>query len=372
MIIRTIQSQVQQAIGKWKIIIVYGPRQVGKTTLVKGIIQDQDHTWYVTGDDPQSRQMFTNPSLQTLREMLSWYKLLVIDEAQRIQNIGVTLKLIVDNIPDVQVIATGSSSFELANTINEPLTGRTIIFHLYPFSREELRSSYDPIQRISLLESRMIYGMYPEVVLWSDQNHLKRIVDSYLYKDILEHQRVKKSDILMKLLQALALQLWSEVSYHELSQIVWVDTATVERYISLLEQSFVIVRLWCLSRNIRNELKKSKKIYFRDIGVRNTIINAMNPLALRNDVGALWENFCVIERLKRNSYHRIYKNTYFWRTLTQQEIDFVEESNMMFDAYEFKRSDKKKSKVPTNFAQAYQHTFSTITRENFESFVCNI
>lgn len=368
MIKRIIKDQIIHSLFKKKIVIVYGPRQVGKTTLVKDIMKWYDNTQYINCDDPIVRLELTNPSLQKLKELFAWYKLIVIDEAQRIENIGLTLKMCIDEMSELQIIATWSSSFELANKISEPLTGRKYLFHLYPFSREELKSSYTFIERKTLLESRLIYGMYPDVLLWEHSN-LKLIVDSYLYKDILEHQQIKKSHTLVRLLQALALQLGSEVSYHELSQIVWIDPVTVERYIDLLEQSFVIFRLPSLSRNIRNELKKSKKIYFWDNGVRNTIINSYNPLDLRSDIWALWENFCISERMKYLAYHNLQKHTYFRRTKQQQEIDYIEEENMKLDAFEFKWSSKKTSSIPSNFASVYDHSYTIINPDNVEGFI---
>jgi len=356
--------------GEKKIVVLYGPRQVGKTTLIKQILAWLSQSRYVTCDDPHTRNLFTNPSLATLTQMLKSYRYLVLDEAQRVENIGMTLKLIIDNIPDIQVIATGSSSFELANTISEPLTWRTITFYLYPLSWWELMSSYDPIARRSLLEQSLIYGLYPDVFLWSSESYLKELVDSYLYKDILEHQRIKKSHVLMTLLQVIALQIGSEVSYHELSQIVGIDHTTVEKYITILEQSFIIFRLPCFSRNLRNELKKAKKIYFWDVWVRNALLNAFNPLHVRNDVGALWENFCIVERIKYLHYTKTHKNLFFWRTKEQQEIDLVEEANMMLDCYECKRSVSKASSLPRPFVQAYpDHTYTIINPDTFEHFV---
>lgn len=367
MINRIIKQQIVQSLFKKKAIILYGPRQVGKTTLVKEIAAMYDNTQYINCDDPVVRSTLTNPSIQTLKELFDSYSLVVLDEAQRVENIWITLKLLIDELPEVQVIATWSSSFELANKITEPLTGRIYLFHLYPFSREELQSVYTPLERKTVLHTRLIYGMYPDIVLW-DNSHLKLIVDSYLYKDILEHQNVKKAHTLVRLLQAIALQLGSEVSYHELAQLCWIDPATVERYIDLLEKSFVLFRLPSFSRNIRNELKKSKKIYFRDNGVRNTIINAYNPIELRTDIWALWENFCISERIKYLAYHQLTKNTYFRRTKQQQEIDYLEEENMQLDAFEFKWSSKKQWTIPSNFASTYQHTYQTIHPGNFEQF----
>lgn len=366
---RTITDSIHHALFTNKAVILYWPRQVGKTTLAKEVLSKYSDTRYITWDDPIVREQLTNASLQQLQTLFKWYRLVVIDEAQRITNIWITLKLIVDHMPELQVIATWSSSFDLANTIHEPLTWRIYTFRLFPFSREEITTVYDRIQRQSLLEQVLIYGSYPEVMT-KHHSFLSVIVESYLYKDLLMHQTIKKSDTLMKLLKALALQIGSEVSYNELAQIVWLDPTTVEKYIQLLEQSFVIFRLWSLSRNIRNELKKSKKIYFRDLGVRNTLINNLNPLSLRNDTGALRENFFIAERQKYLLAHGIRKECTFWRTKQQQEIDYIEEANGIFDVYECKRSDKKKRKIPSNFAQTYSHQAHLITPTTFEGYLC--
>ncbi len=298
----------------------------------------------------------------------------MIDEAQKVNNIGLTLKLIIDNIPGVQVVATGSSAFDLRNKLNEPLTGRKFEYHLYPFSVNEMVNHTSAIEENRLLEQRMIYGLYPDIVNNSADSVvlLKELTNSYLYKDIFSYRDIRNPDGLNNLLKALALQIGNEVSYNELGRSLGLDKETVERYLDLLEKVFVVFRLNSFSRNIRNELKKSKKVYFYDNGVRNAIVNNFNPLALRSDVGALWENFVVSERRKFIDYNGLYCNTYFWRTHSQQEIDYIEEVDGTLHTYEFKLNDNKKSALPQIFSSAYpESTFKVITPLSLQDFVMN-
>ncbi len=282
-------------------------------------------------------------------------QLLIIDEAQTIPNIGLALKLITDELPEITAIASGSSSFELADKLAEPLTGRKYEFKLFPLSFEELCLHQNLLAEKRLLESRLVFGSYPEVVMnpSESQEVLSLLTNSYLYKDVFQFGNIKKPHQLEKLLQALALQVGNEVSFMELSQLVGVDKETVERYIDILEKAFVIFRLSALNRNLRTELKKSKKIYFYDNGVRNAIIKNFNPIALRNDVGALWENYLISERMKVNHYHNHEVNTWFWRTIHQQEIDYLEESGGKINAWEFKWKKPAKVKFPQSFQDAY-------------------
>jgi len=285
---------------------------------------------------------------------------------------GITLKLITDNIPDIQLVVTGSSAFDLRNRLNEPLTGRKFEYHLYPFSTEELVETTSYPEETRLLEQRMIFGMYPDVVNHSTdaQKILYDLNNSYLYKDILMYKDIHNPDLLTKLLTALSLQLGSEVSYNELGNTIGAKSETIERYIELLEKSFIIFRLKSLSRNLRNELKKSRKIYFYDNGVRNALIQNFKSLDLRTDTGALWGNFMVGERKKFLEYHEIYSNTYFWRTHAQQEIDYIEERNGTLYTFEFKWNEKKKAKIPNSFAEAYpHHEFCCINRSNYLNFI---
>lgn len=373
MILRIIQEQITQRIGKGKAILLVGPRQVGKSTLLKSIQKDQNQdTLLLNCDEPDIRHMLENVTTDQIKALVGKNKLIMIDEAQKVEHIGLTLKLIVDGLSDVQVIATGSSAFDLRNKTNEPLTGRKFEFNLFPFSIAEMVNHHGKLTENRMLERRLIYGLYPEIVneLGNETENLLELINSYLYKDILAFQNIRRPDLLDKLLTGLALQMGQEVSYNELGQLIGVDKATVEKYIELLEKCFVVFRLSSFNRNLRNELKKSRKIYFYDNGVRNAILNNFAPLALRQDVGALWENFMVSERMKQNSYNRDYRKNYFWRTQTQQEIDLLEEKDGILYAFEFKWNESKKSKLPQTFAEAYpEHRFEVITPANYIDFL---
>ncbi|MDR0815318.1 MAG: ATP-binding protein, partial [Bacteroidales bacterium] len=296
MIERAIQKVIEQRLFKGKAIILTGARQVGKTTLLVNIaLRQQIPVLTFNCDEPESRQLLSNTNLQKLRSIIGNYKLIVIDEAQRVENIGLTLKIIIDAFKDVQLLVTGSSSINLWDTINEPLTGRKLEYHLYPFSWKELATNTNALIERQSLEKRLIYGSYPDVVNYvgEEKEYLMNLTNSYLYKDVLNFGDIRKPALLENLLVALALQLGGEVSYNELGQTIRADSQTVERYIDLLEQSMIIFKRSAFSRNIRNEIKKGKKIYFYDNGVRNAIIQNFAPLALRQDVGALWENYFV-------------------------------------------------------------------------------
>lgn len=354
---RDLQSVIQERCFQGKAIILLGARQVGKTTLLKKIIQEQHvEALYLNCDEPQTVVALTNCNLKELQMIVGANKFVVIDEAQKVDNIGLTLKLIVDNMPDVQVIATGSSAFELRNCLNEPLTGRKYEYQMFPISSKEIYQSSGYLDLKGLLETRLIYGSYPDILNHANDARelLRMLTDSYLYKDILATDNLRKPDVLDKLLRALAFQVGSEVSYNELAQTVGTDSKTVERYIELLEKCYIIFRLHGLSRNLRNELKKAKKIYFYDNGVRNAVIQQFAPLELRNDAGALWENFFISERVKRNHYQLNYCNTYFWRTKSQSEIDYIEEQNGQMTVFEMKWNPKKaNTSIPEAFLKAY-------------------
>lgn len=354
---RDLQSIIQERCFQGKAIILLGARQVGKTTLLKKIIHEQQvDALYLNCDEPQTVTALTNCNLKELQMVIGANKFVVIDEAQKVDNIGLTLKLIVDNMPDVQVIATGSSAFELRNCLNEPLTGRKYEYQMFPISSKEIYQSSGYIDLKGLLETRLIYGSYPDILNHANDARelLRMLTDSYLYKDILATDNLRKPDVLDKLLRALAFQVGSEVSYNELAQAVGTDSKTVERYIELLEKCYIIFRLHGLSRNLRNELKKAKKIYFYDNGVRNAVIQQFAPLELRNDAGALWENFFISERIKRNHYQQNYCNIYFWRTKSQLEIDYIEEQNGQMTAFEMKWNPKKSNtSIPETFLKAY-------------------
>lgn len=371
---REIEDAINKKLFKKKAIIIYGARQVGKTTLVKNILKKHPmQSIYLNCDELDIRDALTNKTSTEIKAFLGNKRFVVFDEAQRINNIGLMLKLIVDNFPEIQVVATGSSSFELSNKIIEPLTGRKFEFHLYPLSYNELAHYYpSALERRRHMERRILYGMYPEAVLHAGEEEkeaVKNITRSYLYKDILAFQSIKSPEVLEKLLQALALQLGNEVSYNELSQIIGVDKNTVTTYVRILEQAFIVHRLSPFSRNLRNELKKLRKIYFWDTGIRNALINNFNPLHLRQDTGALWENFLINERIKNNINHGKDFNRYFWRTHNQQELDYIEEYGGKLYAFEFKWK-KQKWSPPSSFVDHYKKTpIELIHNENFETFI---
>ena len=358
-----------------KAIIVVGARQVGKTTLLNSIIKEykDENILFLNCDEPEVKEALTNINTPNLKLLISNNRIIVIDEAQRVNEIGLTLKRIVDNFPDIQLLVTGSSSLDLKNKLNEPLTGRKYEYNLYPISTQELLNSAGLISVKQTLESRLIYGSYPDILNNPDnaKELLLNIADSYLYKDILSIDSLRKPALLEKLLMALALQVTSEVSFNELAQTLGTDNKTVEKYITLLEECYVIFRLNGFNRNLRSELKKSKKIYFYDNGIRNAIIQNFKPLSLRQDTGALWENFLISERLKLNKYtgHNVISN--FWRTRTQQEIDYIEESDGSFSIFEIKWNQKKKNvKFPESFLEAYDvRDKKVITPENWLDFV---
>ena len=371
MINREIIGLIEKRLGDQKVIVLLGPRHVGKTTLLKKHFSTENTLW-LNGDDADIRNQLSNQSTTWIKQLVSGHDRLIIDEAQRIENIGVTLKIIHDNLPGIKVIATGSSSFELANQINEPLTGRKWEFRLWPISSSEMIKHHSLLEETRLLEHRLVYGWYPDVINnpGDEKEILNTLSDSYLYKDILTWEHIKKPQKLELLVQALAFQIGQEVSYHELGQITGLDNETVERYISLLEKAFIIFRLPSLSRNLRNELKKSRKIYFYDVGIRNAVIKNWNPISLRQDVGSLWENFLIVERLKYKSYHSVFSNDYFWRTHAQQEIDFIEDYNGTLHAFEFKWNEKKKGSFSKSFTQAYpNHELLTVNRSNYLEFI---
>lgn len=368
MIERKLKSLIDSRLFKGKAIVLIGARQVGKTTLLKQLTDNMNDILWLNGDDIATRTLLQDVSVEKFRSMLGSHKILVVDEAQRIENIGLKMKLITDQIPDVQLILTGSSSFDLANRINEPLTGRKWEYTLFPLSFAEMSSHTSLFDEIRHLPLRLVFGYYPDVVTnpGDEKEVLKQITESYLYKDILEWERIKKSDKLVKLLQSLAFQVGSEISLNELGRQVDLDKNTVEKYIILLEQTQIIFRLTSMSRNLRNELKMSRKIYFYDNGVRNALINNFNDLSMRNDIGALWENWMISELVKKRHYDRKFVNHYFWRTAQQQEIDYIEESDGIFVAYEFKWNPQKRAKISQTFLKAYPNTeIVTINKDNF-------
>jgi predicted AAA+ superfamily ATPase len=369
---RTIQSRLEDKLFKGKVIILYGPRQVGKTTLVKEIQKKNlSNSIYFNCDEPDIREKLESKTSTFLKELIGDKKIIIIDEAQRVKNIGITLKLIIDNFKDVQVIATGSSSFDLANKTTESLTGRKYEFYLYPFSIEELNPEKNKIEIDRTIENRMIYGLYPEVIIKSAEaeENIKLIAKSYLYKDILQYQNIKNPNILEKLLQSLALQVGNEVSYNELSNFLDIDKKTVANYIEILKKAFVIFELKPFSRNLRNELRKLRKIYFFDNGVRNALINNFNSLDRRNDAGQLWENFIISERVKINSNHGNDCNMYFWRTHDKKEINYLEEKNGKLYGYEIKLGSGRSSGAKL-FLDTYPDSeFKVIKKDNYNELI---
>lgn len=368
MINRFLEQRIRDKLFKGKAILLSGPRQTGKTTLLKSIFKSEPGVRWLNGDDPETRLLLEDVSVIQWRRILGGCTILVLDEAQRISNVGLKLKLITDQMPEVQVVASGSSAFELANQINEPLTGRKWEFRLFPISYGEMEASHGFLEEHRRIAERMVYGYYPDVVNHpgEERDILSQLAESFLYKDILMWERVKKPEKLTRLLQALAFQMGSEVSYHELGQIVDLDHQTVENYINLLEQTYIIFRLPPLSRNLRKELKRKQKIYFYDNGIRNAIIAQYQPLALRQDVGALWENWLISERKKTLHYQGIHANAFFWRTQDQQEIDYVEERDGKMWAFEMKWSAKAKPAFSKTFINAYpEHVLRLIHRDNY-------
>lgn len=375
MIQRVLLDKIASQCFNNKVILLLGARQVGKTTLLKKLVETlKVETKWLNADEADIYNELTaaNTSTRLLQLIGPETKLAIIDEAQQIAGIGLKLKLLYDTKPALQIIATGSSSFDLLNRTNEPLTGRKRTFYLYPISYSELVARADRLEAKRTLDSRLIFGSYPEVINnpGKEKNVLIEIAQSYLYKDILQMDGIRKSSHLEKLLQALAFQVGNEVSYHELSRTIGnIDSSTVEKYLDLLEKTYVIYKLPALSRNMRNEIKKGKKYYFYDNGIRNVLISNYSPVEMRFDKGALWENFLLAERMKLNHYEENTPSTYFWRTHDQAEIDYIEEQDGVLNAYEFKWKDKN-IRFPDSFLKAYPNNRTLlINHDNFESFI---
>jgi predicted AAA+ superfamily ATPase len=370
MIKRNLFETLLSKFNKGKAIVLLGPRQVGKTTLIKECLAEKEFL-FLNGDDPEIRDLLEDAGISKLKAIIGKHSNVFIDEAQRIKDVGLIAKMITDQFTEVQLILSGSSALEISQSTQEPLTGRKYEYHLFPISWEEFEDYVGYVEASAQLEERLVYGMYPDVLNHRPEARdvLKQLTTSYLYKDVLSLTGIKKPELLDKLLKALALQLGSEVSYNELSNLLQIDKATVSKYIDLLEKAFIVFRLNSFSRNQRNEIKNNRKIYFYDNGIRNMIINNLNPLDLRTDKGALWENFLIAERIKLQQYNQIYANNYFWRTVQKQEIDFVEESNGQLTAFEFKWKQKRSAKIPSSFLREYAATGQIIDQDNFREFV---
>ena len=371
---RFLESQSESILKKGKVFVLYGPRRVGKTELIKKMIAGFAGKIYSgSGDNMEVRELLSAQNLSQLQTAFGNYQMLFIDEAQRIPEVGYGLKLLIDNFPEMSILVTGSSSFDLSNKIGEPLTGRNTIRTLFPVSVLELHEQFGGMYVLEKLEELVIYGAYPEVLnaFSADEKkeYLMSIRDSYLLKDILELENIRNPSKLNDLLKLLAFQIGQEVSLNELSNGLGIARQSVERYLDLLEKTFIIKRVGGFSRNLRKEVVKTARYYFWDNGIRNAIINNFNLPPQRDDIGMLWENFLFMERLKTKSYQRIFSNDYFWRTYDQQEVDLVEDREGKLFAYEFKWSPRK-AKVPKAWADAYPGSeFQVISKENFLKFL---
>lgn len=374
MFARKLEETIRADFADNKAILIFGARQTGKTTLLRNMFAGREDVLWLYGDNQDTHMLLDDHSASRYKTLFAPYKILIIDEAQYIGNIGRIIKIFTDQIPELKVVATGSSAFDLANKTSEPLTGRKRELQLFPLSFAEMCKHHNLVEELKHIPFRLLYGYYPEVLNnpGREKEVLKSLTDSYLYKDLLIWSNIKHSDMLVRLLQMLALQTGNEVSYLELSRALGIDRGTVERYIDILEKTYIIFRLSSFSRNHRNELRKARKIYFCDNGIRNALIANFAPLDLRNDTGALWENFLLSERRKFLQYNNIWANTWFWRTTTQVEIDYLEEHDGRLNAFEFKWNMLKNSRIkpPESFMAAYPGSeFNVITPENLETFM---
>lgn len=375
MINRIVTQQIKDALNLNKVVSIIGPRQVGKSTLSEDIFKDTNNVLRINGDDTDAKYMFENVSENFLKILTANHNALLIDEAQKIKNIGEMLKIMADKLNHIPVIITGSSSFLLTKAVNESLTGRKREIQLLPISFAEMVKHTNIVEETRMLDHRLIYGYYPEVInnLGDEKDVLKELANSYLYKDLMEENNIAKPDKLVKLLQALSWQIGSTVSTNELSQLVGIDAKTIDRYIDILQKNFIIYTLPSYSNNLRNELKFSKKIYFYDMGIRNAIIGNMSPISMRQpeEVGHMWENFIITERIKRNLYNkRTFLQHYFWRTQQQKEVDLIEVEDGIITGFEIKRSAKKNIKAPAKFTEYYPNAkFYGINNTNLYEFL---
>lgn len=371
MINRTQQKEIDSYLFKGKAILLFGARQVGKTSLIKNTIRNFPHLW-LNGDEPDTNILLENITTDRLKALVGDKKILVIDEAQMVHNIGLLIKRMVDNFPEIQVIASGSSAFELADKTKESMVGRKEEMQLFPFSYQEMVNHTNFVEETRLVPHRLIYGYYPEVVNnpGKEEKILNDLVDGFLYKDILNLEGIKKSSTLQRLVQMLAYRIGSEIKYSSLANDLGINRLTVEKYIDILEKNFIVFSLNAFSKNQDNELKKGRKVYFWDNGLRNRIVKNFTPMELRDDVGALWENFIISERKKKLSQENQYKDTFFWRNTQQAEIDYLEVKNNEIEAFEIKYSPNITVKFTKSFTEKY-HPKSTqvIHKENFWDFL---
>lgn len=373
MISRIIESSIIKRMDKEKVILIFGARQVGKTTLLKKITNKTDaKTVWLNADDSIVQSLFEKFSIHSFKSYIGNPGLVVIDEAQQLNDIGRCLKQLIDSGISYQLLVSGSSAFELRNKTSEPLTGRKWEYHLSPFSFREMADETNPLTEMQKLPLRLLYGMYPEVVTHEgdELQRLQLLMDSYLYKDVLMWQGLKKPEKIIQLLKALALQVGNEVNYNELSRLLKIDRETVEKYITILEQTYIIFRLPSFSANLRKELTKSRKIYFTDNGIRNILLGDFRPIGARQDIGVLWENFIISELWKKELNNMLSSKFYFWRTSDQQEIDLIIEKNGMLNTYEVKWNSKAKARLSKTFSNNYPNsTFDVINNENFVEFL---
>ncbi len=373
-LVRDLTQIVIKKLQPNKVVIVFGARRVGKTMLVKEILQHiNEPVLYLNGEDINVHTKLANSSIENYKQLLGSNRFLYIDEAQKIPEIGLKLKLMVDEIEDLKIIISGSSSFDINKDAVEPLTGRKYTFNLFAFSENEFNQVENKIEKIDKLKERLVFGNYPELLHLPDKgdkkDYLNELISSYLLKDILAYENIKNSQKIFNLLRLIAFQIGSEVSHQELGKQLGISKNTVEKYLDLLSKVFILTKVEGFSRNLRKEKTKNARWYFLDNGIRNAVIANFNPLDTRNDIGALWENYMVTERLKYQEYNRISSNNYFWRTYEQQEIDWVEEREGALFGYEFKWKESK-VKVPTQWQKAYPDaTFEVINNDNFENWL---
>lgn len=375
MIKRAIEERIHNALAKKKVVTIMGPRQVGKSTLAGAMIPEDANVLEINGDNTDVQTMFVNVDDTKMKVLIGNKNFLFVDEAQKIGNVGNMLKIVAEKFDDVKVIVTGSSAFKLAEAVNESLTGRKREFRLYPLSFKEMADETSALEELRMIDHRLIYGYYPEVVTspGDEKEVIKELIDSYLYKDVLEENDIAKQDKLVGLVQALAFQIGSTVSANELAGLVGVDAKTVERYIDILEKCYIIFTLPSYARNQRNELKFARKIYFWDMGIRNGVIGNMAPVSLRSpeELGHMWENFLVAERIKRNDYAgRTFVQHYFWRTQQKKEVDLIEIEDGMMTGFEIKRKEGKRVGAPASFTAAYPDArFECVTPTDLMSFL---